>query len=134
MSCVVTFIAWIINKINKIIDLRDEEIHRLREEMKNRDQRGYNRSIESNSAGKMSAQAVHIEMADFKNHDLLVNDKNRPQSLVNGQPSKKYAKFEDEIQISDRDYKLSFQQNKASPTSVKPSTRKSDKEEEEEEE
>lgn len=47
MSCVVTFIAWIINKINKIIDLRDEEIHRLREEMKNRDQRGYNRSIES---------------------------------------------------------------------------------------
>jgi len=97
MSCVVTFIAWIINKINKIIDLRDEEIHRLREEMKNRDQRGYNRSIESNSAGKMSAQAVHIEMADFKNHDLLVDDKNRPQSLANGQRSKKYAKFEDEI-------------------------------------
>lgn len=37
MLCVVTFIAWMINKINKIIDLRDEEIHRLREEMKNKD-------------------------------------------------------------------------------------------------
>lgn len=74
----------------------------------------------------MSAQEVHIEMADIKNHDLLVNVQNRPQSLANGQRSKKYAKFEDEIQFSDREYKGSFQQNKASPTSVYPTTRKSD--------
>lgn len=29
MACVITFIAWMINRINKIIALRDEEIHRL---------------------------------------------------------------------------------------------------------
>ena len=29
MACVITFIAWMVNRINKIIALRDEEIHRL---------------------------------------------------------------------------------------------------------
>ena len=54
-------------------------------------------SLASGRSGKLSQQDVHIEMMDIANRDL--NERKRASGSY--EESKKYAKFEDEIHISE---------------------------------
>jgi predicted metal-binding transcription factor (methanogenesis marker protein 9) len=99
MACVISFIAWMVDRINKIIALRDEEIRRLSEKV---NERRTNSQKSDYSLSHISKREVQIEMADIKNRDLVTgaqSARNRGARSVD-----RYAKFDDEINISDKDY------------------------------
>lgn len=99
MACVISFIAWMVDRINKIIALRDEEIRRLSERV---NERRTNSQKSDYSLSHASKREVQIELADIKNRDLAVGI----QSARNRGPRsvQRYAKFDDEINISDKDF------------------------------